>query len=832
MTSRPDRSGPDREWLIFRQITRALTRARLALFWERLWPRLVPPLIVAGLFALFSLAGLWPALPEWLRIAALAGFAILGLASLYPLTSLRWPSRGEAFVRVEQATGAPHRPATGFFDRLAGPDADAETKAIWEAHRARLIASFGTVRAGLPSPGVPRRDQYALRFLLLLALTVAFAATGGRFDRLGDAFRGGSTAALAEIAGARIDAWATPPGYTGRPAILLTGENVSPPGGGYEVPQGTEIVVRVAGDDAETIVVEAADTGTAIAEQPRLGEGPREFRAILSSGTEIAVAADGRRLGAWSFSVIPDRAPTIAITGGPDRATGGGLQVAYAFADDYGVTDAWGEIMLANAMPAARPLVDAPVLELTVPRADPRQGEAIAVRDLSNHPWAGLEVDLTLIAADAIGQIGLSETRRTSLPGRIFVHPVARELIAARQVLAIDGRQVENVLLALATVSEMPEAAADLGTFLAVRSAYHRLANAGDEDDLRRFLDYLWEIATALEADPLADAAAGLQAAADALRDAIERGATDAEIAELTENLRAAMAQYMQAAMNANGQQRQPAQAVNVETEIMRPDELDDMVDQIGEFAQTGNTEAAEQLLNQLEQMMQNMEVGNIDEMQRQFQPAEEALDDLGYLMQEQQRLMDETFQLQQELLTPIPNPQTEEEAERLLDDLLQRREEQEARAEELAREQRLLRDNLTQLLERMMGDGAETFGLPDAEVNMGDAAERIGERRPGLAIPEQAEALEQLRATAEALANQVAQEGATNLLNENGGQQDPFGRTPPREGDRYGDNVQVPTEIERQTARAILEIIRQRLEERGRPPAELEYLERLIELY
>ena len=200
--------------------------------------------------------------------------------------------------------------------------------------------------------------------------------------------------------------------------------------------------------------------------------------------------------------------------------------------------------------------------------------------------------------------------------------------------------------------------------------------------------------------------------------------------------------------------------------------------------------------------------------------------------MQQQQRLLDETFGLQQEQNQPIPNPRTEAEAERLLDELFQRRAEQEARADDLARQQRQLQAQMGQLMEQMAGGGM--YELPGAERNMAEAGERLDEGRPGMAVNNQAEALEQMRATAEAIAEQLAENAAAAAQIGPEGQQpqDPFGRTPPIEGDRYGDNVQVPTEIDRQTAREILEIIRQRLEDRGRPAEEIQYLERLIELY
>ena len=66
--------------------------------------------------------------------------------------------------------------------------------------------------------------------------------------------------------------------------------------------------------------------------------------------------------------------------------------------------------------------------------------------------------------------------------------------------------------------------------------------------------------------------------------------------------------------------QYQAQPAIAVDAQIIRPEELDRLLDQLRDFAQTGNTAAAEQLLNQLQQMMQNLEIGDVDGLQLEFQ--------------------------------------------------------------------------------------------------------------------------------------------------------------------------------------------------------------------
>jgi hypothetical protein len=49
----------------------AITRARLALGWERLWPRLVPLLSLLGIYVALSWFGFWRVAGEWGRLGVL-----------------------------------------------------------------------------------------------------------------------------------------------------------------------------------------------------------------------------------------------------------------------------------------------------------------------------------------------------------------------------------------------------------------------------------------------------------------------------------------------------------------------------------------------------------------------------------------------------------------------------------------------------------------------------------------------------------------------------------------------------------------------------------------
>ena len=76
-------------------------------------------------------------------------------------------------------------------------------------------------------------------------------------------------------------------------------------------------------------------------------------------------------------------------------------------------------------------------LEMPLPRPDRRSGIAASIHDLTAHPWAGLEVDVQLTARDGNDQTGTTDRVSVFLPERSFNHPVAREIIEQRRVLAL-----------------------------------------------------------------------------------------------------------------------------------------------------------------------------------------------------------------------------------------------------------------------------------------------------------------------------------------------------------------------------------------------------------
>ncbi len=88
-----------------------------------------------------------------------------------------------------------------------------------------------------------------------------------------------------------------------------------------------------------------------------------------------------------------------------------------------------------------------PRFALVLPNARTRNGVGQTVKDLSEDPYAGADVTLTLTAKDEAGNEGKSEPFNMRLPERLFTKPLARALIEQRRILALDANQARPGLL-------------------------------------------------------------------------------------------------------------------------------------------------------------------------------------------------------------------------------------------------------------------------------------------------------------------------------------------------------------------------------------------------
>lgn len=797
-------------------------RARLALAVEKYWPWLVLAASLAALFLVLALSGLFVAAPVWLRGTGVGLFSVLILSSLLVGLQFARVTRAEALKRIDAQSGLAHRPVTSYADNLANTADAPATHALWQAHQRRISRVIATLKVHPPRPDLAPRDPYALRFAILLALCAAFLIAGPeRAGRVLAAFDW-STPREAPTP-MRLDGWINPPAYTGLPPVMMDFAKAEPRT--LRVPVGSALFLRasVAG------IIEPAISGRIAPLPAEAATEGQTWQWQITGDSTLALRHGTEALASLSFTIIPDLPPQITFDKAEPSTKGLGTVLSYSVSDDYGVVS--GEVRLANPtingtslLGKRPPLVPPPEIPLTLP-ADPRSGEAKTTIDLSDSPWGGTTLDLTLGIRDNAALESLSNFRKITVQQRPFTSLLARAIIEQRRLLLLNPDKISHVIEALNAFLIAPDRfTPEPVAYLGLRSLVQRASAAKSDADLVQVAENMWEFALSLE-EFTDDAEKALKAARDALGKALDRGADDAEIKALTQKLREAMNKYIKELaenMARNRSDENRAEQAPGSGRTIRQEDLNAMLDRLETMARRGGQDEARQALEELGVLLDALKSARAAPSDPSAAELDKSLDALDRLTREQQQLRDETFQ--------GFNGEDAPPDSRSLND-----------------RQRQLREQLD-ALQKKLGD----LGMPSepgfdaAEEAMKQAEGALGEGDGEAAVDGQGEALENLRKGSQNLAKQLQNgpgsrigrgespgRGEDDSSDRNASETpstDPLGRSTSKSA---SENARMrsggrESSIE-QRAREVQEEVRRRLGEPQRPIDERSYLERLI---
>lgn len=641
----------------------AATRRRLTLLaLGRAW---WPAFVFIALFLAVALAGGFDRLSSFLSAAVLPVLIIAGLALCWmSWRRYRKPSQADVVRALDLQSEL--RPVTSLTDRPADPSA--APASLWRAHRARLIAEIGNLRLPQLKAEWAALDPYRLRFVVPVAVValalIAGAAGPGRIGRALSPDLGALVGADRMI----VEAWVTPPEHTGRAPIFLQADMKD-----VRVPVGSEVTLRTQAPSAPKLILRGDKRKTARFSQTP--EGAYEARARIEGDTRLTVNWWGER-ARWNFVVLPDEVPLIAFDSTPEPGQRDQITFKWKAGDDYGVTAVELAIRLRVPHPADPEAEDrVPVPMPGAPGA--KELAATAQLDLTRHRWAGLPVDIRLVARDGAGQEGFSEPVQFTLPEKLFLDPLAQAAQEARVTVlreprpytelpkndqaiadgaintAATGRLdaapegVRQAALMLDAVTYRGEMFInDLGAFMGLRMALGTLQSAGTKPEADAVEPLLWSIALKLEHGSVADARARLEAARAALERALRDGASEEEIRRLMEAFRDAANEYLAAKMaeamagGMDGPTQQEDGQAQAGGDSLGGQDFEDMLNALQDLTETGAEEQARQLLSDITNMLENLEFQR-GEGQGDGLPGEQAEGEEGDLPPEEQEMTD-----------------------------------------------------------------------------------------------------------------------------------------------------------------------------------------------
>ncbi len=813
--------------------------AQATVFWERLWARIWKPVLLAATFAAIVLLDLLPGLPGAVHLAVLLAFALsFGVLSYRALSGFKGVDRAAARRRLERDNDLAHRPLSGLADRPLSASDGLGLK-IWLAHVRALTAEARGLTLAPPSPGLAARDPYAIRAVVLLIFIVGMIAG---YDQAGPRLARALT--IGGGAGDRfsVEIWLTPPAYSHRAPIFLNNEAVVEGRDSsvrIDVPTGSTVSARITGHAAWYAsdpvleigdrVIPFATIGAPRSDEQESFRGETVIAATDVGEQRLGVRANGAGVASWLLVVVPDAPPVAKFKSPPKPDNRARVALAYEASDDYSVADLILEVRLQNQALLAADQTTGLDLPVSGTSSSRRRIEGRTGLDLTAHPWAGLPVELRLVARDSGGQEGSSEGFRMVLPERDFKNPVAREIIIQRRRLALlkpqNWEKIErDVIVGLDLIKKKPLAyESSTVIFLALNVAQARLRHSQDGHKYMSVMELLWNTAISLEEGVLAVAQRELDKAREDLRDALARHSDQDEIDRLMDRTAQALDNYMTALAEKMRAEGGAEMEFDPMMRMLGAGDLRELLDKAREMARTGATDAARQMLSELDRILDGVQgalhggsaMAAMNEALKKFS---DMLDRARRMTEQQQGLLDDTFgKLNDETGKPG-----------------------EPSAGASAGQAELRRD-----LGQLMLDADDLLGaippaLGRADRDMTGALDGLRQGHLRGALGRQKGVVENLRKAVDDMSAQMAKmlAGAFGFSPGDGpggqmpGGRDPFGRMTGQGGAMPGGAIGIPERGQVQRSRQILDELRRRAGQQRRPKPERDYIDRLLKTF
>ncbi len=750
--------------------------------WERLWRLAWPVIAWIALFAAIALLDLLPRLSRWLHGLTLAAFVVGLVFFLLRLHRFRLPSRQDAQRRLEADSGLPHRPLSQLDDKPAPLSGDWMSDEMWRLQRRRGLALLARLRLAPPAPGLPARDPWGLRFAPLLLLAIGLAV--GRHDMADRFARAVDFVTGPDSPPPLLQIWVTPPAYTGLSPMMLKPAYRGAP---ISIPAGSKLLAELQGAEGDARLTIDGDKRPFI----RLDRQSQKIETEITHGDRLSVGLGWwRSLGSWPIAVIVDHPPVISFLAPPAILPDARLQIRLAARDDYAV-ESLGLIVTRRDAGGGES-------EIKLPGGGQKEILLDQIVDLTAHPWSGLAVTIRPVARDGAGLSGEGAAVEMTLPERQFRHPVAQIIAQLRHALIEDGTRRLPVIQGIVNVGNRPDLfGGDLTVFLDLATARARLMQDQSDTAVPSVIDMLWAAAIRIEQGDLQDARDGVDQAAQALQDALTKGASDAEITRLTQALNDAVSRLVQSLAKQAG--KAPPASPGGQGRSLTPQQLQAMLNQLSDLAHSGARDAARQSLDALRSLLGQLNSGGgMSQGAERLGQGLQALQEMG---EKQRSLLDRSFRRAQ------AQPGSGD-----------------AKADQQA--ETALRQELEQMLEANPEAAQAAPALDEAMRAMKQAGQALQQGQDQAAQNAEGRALDRLQEGARQIGKALEQAG--DGTGGEGGS-DPLGRNLSGTG-MDGNGVKIPSQSDIGKAREILDDLRRRAGDPDRPAAERDYLRRLLD--
>jgi len=793
--------------------------ARLALISEYLAPYFFKIFILSSIFIILALTEFLSLLPYWLHILLLTLFFFTYLFIIISfILKFKWPTNIICAKRIEQDNNVEHMPFSSLFDK---PTLNKDN-IIWEEHFQRILKISKSLNNIRLKSSYSHIDPLCIRLPFITLFLFFIIGFNNNFDKKIEA------ALLPEqdiviVSSGVFTGWINPPEYTNLQPILITNSD-SP----IKAPIGSSLSARVFGGNGAVELNMSDEKKLFI----QIDKDNAAIESVIDKNISLVIKQNKNIIFKQNIEVIKDNPPLVDFIEKPKSTIKGVLDLDYVFSDDYNITKLYVKIDLI------KPIITSELKEIkfNVPFEGSGKDQSVGkyYHDLSEHIWAGLPANITLVAHDYLGQIGNSKKMDILLPAKPFNNLLALSVVNQRKNLALNktkpfevGKIIEEIAEDEFFKNKLPVAKDWLleSSNILLESSDGSLLT----DTKKSFvIDLLWKTALYIESGQLSIAENELRRAQEDLQEALSESGEGAEIDEMLANLDSALAKYLdelENPMDVDAPQLSESDDPGDRggengAQSNERENLEEKLEDIAELTASGSLDEAQEQLDQMQDMSESLDRDSLGEAlgEQEGEDAPMAMQQISEMMEEQEALMEESFEqsmnAQADQKTPGSGGVAGQE------------------------EQESLRKKLEDVTKEIgESDSPLTEELGRAERSMRQAEKELQRGRPDRAQAAQGRAIEALKKAAEKMDKMNSGNGPSQMAGDSGSsskqdQRDPLGRVPPGQGNSPGGDVGIPTEPDSTKARKIAKELYKKAESSIKGSIERKYVDSLLDWY
>ncbi len=595
-------------------------------------------LLYAQLVIISLLFGVWSFFGAVWHIFIIVFYTVILILVLNQLIkSIKYQNRKKTLLWIESKNFKITTPLTALED---SPANIYYNKQIWYLHKSSVRENLKNINFILPNISFTKYDPLYIRYLLFLFLFVAIFWSY-KNNKTHENIFGWTNFSnyINQDNYFDLKVWYKPPEYTKLEEKLIPIIKKNEIIRVQEiVPIKSELKIFIKSNKKNFSVMEGDKT----LEVKKNEKNNYELSLLLDKGKSVTINYENEEYLVFDLSVKKDERPKIEILSAPNFVNESSLSFISKTTDDYGIK----KVILNVRRPLAFKHFEEEHLSFNLYLNEAMQQnnklvESYFYKYLADIVWAGSDTYIEIIASDFINQSTIFSDR-IKIPKKSFNDKTAVEILKIREKLA-KNKITQNA--GKKNLTQLFKANQYLLSDDDIRVVYKESLNLFNDTKIIKFslknklFKNLYSLAEIIDEGGFYQAKKNLEQVEQSLFDSVKQNDTE----KVSTNVKK-LKEKIESLLDLENDQNSNNNLKNLNSENIK-DEIEKLAQQIEDLLKTGTKEGVDDKMQKLKQLSENIKNPyNNKELEDKQKKKEEFINKLSELLNEQEKVMEETF--------------------------------------------------------------------------------------------------------------------------------------------------------------------------------------------